>query len=54
MPFHEKYRKDNRGNVIKDENDVPIVDKEGVDYNKFPVNFLANTKEKLTNYIKNI
>jgi len=46
MPFHEKYRKDNRGNVIKDENDVPIVDKEGVDYNKFPVNFLANTKEE--------
>jgi len=44
MPFHEKYRKDKDGNVIKDENNNLIVDLEGVDYNKFPKNFLAETK----------
>jgi len=46
MPFHEKYRKDKNGSVIKDENNNPIVDLEGVDYNKFPKNFLADTKEE--------
>ena len=45
MPFHEKYRKDGRGNVITDENNDPLVDLEGIDYNKFPANFLADTKE---------
>ncbi len=46
MPFHEKYRKDNNGNVIMDEDNNPVVDKEGIDYNKFPSNFLADTKEE--------
>lgn len=46
MPFHEKYKKDGRGNVMRDENNNPIVDLEGVDYNKFPTNFLADTKEE--------
>lgn len=46
MPFHEKYKKDDKGNVIKDENNSPLIDKEGIDYNKFPENFLADTKEE--------
>jgi len=46
MPFREKYRKDDDGNVVMDENNNPVVDKEGIDYNKFPANFLADTKEE--------
>jgi len=46
MPFHEKYRKDNDGNVVMDKNNDPVIDREGIDYNKFPANFLADTKEE--------
>jgi len=46
MAFHEKYRRDSKGDVIKDKDSNPIADREGIDYNKFPKNFLADTKEE--------
>ena len=45
MPIHEKYRKDEKGEVEKDENGDPIMDVEGINYGKFPDHFLADSKE---------
>lgn len=46
MPIHEKFKRDPETNkVIKNENGEPIILVEGIDYGKFPANFIAETKE---------
>ena len=51
MPFHEKFKRDEDGKIIEDENG-PIVLLEGTDYSIFPKNFLAETKQEADNLYK--
>jgi len=47
MPIHEKFKRDPETNkVVKDENGEPVMLVEGIDYGKFPANFIAETKEE--------
>jgi len=47
MPIHEKFKRDSETNkVVKDENGEPMILVEGIDYGKFPANFIAETKEE--------
>ena len=53
MPIHEKFKRDLETNkVIKDENGDPVILVEGIDYGKFPANFIAETKEEANNLYK--